>query len=55
MAFMALIVAACLVGTLVVQSSDDPREAIARYYGARWFIGLLGLLVLSTAAFRTCM
>ena len=47
---MALIAAACLAGTLVVQSSDDPHEAIARYYGSWWFIGLLGLLVLSTAA-----
>jgi cytochrome c biogenesis protein ResB len=46
---MALIAAACLVGTLVVQRSDDPHGAISRYYGSWWFIGLLGLLVLSTA------
>ena len=62
---MALIAAACLVGTLIVQEPYDPNAAIARYgrrlglligllglnqlYGAWWFLGLLGLLALSVA------
>jgi cytochrome c biogenesis protein ResB len=63
---MAIIAAACLVGTLVVQEPYVPEKAIARYgrtlgllvgllglnqlYGTWWFLSLLGLLALSVAA-----
>jgi hypothetical protein len=62
---MALIAAACLVGTLIEQKPYDPQEAIAHYgqslgllvgllglnqlYSTWWFLGLLGLLALSVA------
>ena len=60
---MALIAAACLVGTLIAQKPYNPNAAIAHYgrslgllvgllglnqlYSAWWFLGLLGLLALS--------
>ena len=63
---MALIALACIAGTLIRQEPYDPNEAIARYgrvvglligllglnhlYGTGWFLGLLGLFALSTAA-----
>ena len=63
---MALIAAACLVGTLIAQGPYEPNTAIAHYgralglligllglnqlYSAWWFLGLLGLLALSVAA-----
>ena len=62
---MALIAAACLVGTLIEQGPYEPDTAIAHYgralgsligllglnhlYSAWWFLGLLGLLALSVA------
>jgi len=61
---MALIAAACIVGTLVKQEPYDPAKAIAHYgralgllvgllglhqlYHTWWFIALLGLFALST-------
>lgn len=63
---MALIAVACIVGTLVKQEPYDPQQAMQHYgkalgllvgllglnhlYGTWWFVGLLGLFALSTAA-----